>query len=346
MYNNDLNHFEKSVYIDIVEEFAECFGKNSQVKAIGQFGCVNYPGISDLDLLVITQNDSAESIVNIFNEWVKKKPERQYVFFHPPLIITENMLSYLTYLHTIHGLYWISGSHDYVVDSTFLDSKFLDIIWVSFLVPIAVKLLYHERVNNLRKLLLVANNMVKSISTFSFRPSDLNLASNVTNKNISIREYFYEKLSIGSQFNDSDYKKLKAHFDYCFISMLSVVENYLADNNYYIHNNSKGRWINNYLYLCPSNEFKVVLSKSGVSSLKVPCYMYSLIKPNKMLLQNDKNVHSYYQAVDKATSFAKSENITYPFIKPFGYSISKNELYLYLRDLYLHITNRFKDQKG
>ena len=23
MYNNDLNHFEKSVYIDIVEEFAE-----------------------------------------------------------------------------------------------------------------------------------------------------------------------------------------------------------------------------------------------------------------------------------------------------------------------------------
>lgn len=76
----------------------------------GRFGSVGEPGVSDLDCAALVRDGHHKTAIESHMAWLAAQPlERQYLFPHEPLFITEAARPFVPLLHTVHDLRWDRG---------------------------------------------------------------------------------------------------------------------------------------------------------------------------------------------------------------------------------------------
>ncbi|WP_338397759.1 nucleotidyltransferase domain-containing protein [Persicobacter psychrovividus] len=118
---------------ELVEEYSIELG----ALAVGQFGQVKSPGISDLDVFICFEDKDykiAQEKVRLFIEHSK---EFCHVFTHPPICVAESMMPSLPYLHTINNLkiQYKKKNFDFkpILSEKYID--LLNILWTIFILP-------------------------------------------------------------------------------------------------------------------------------------------------------------------------------------------------------------------
>lgn len=135
------------------------------IKSIYIFGDINYPSISDIDMLIVVDcNDNYDEKKKFIKKTIADTPNGKYCFWHEPIIISESDVKFIPIFHTINNIQLIHG-YDY--KSRFIRTKReyrkllqkqLDIYY--FMITLELKQVYNV---SKRLLLLLLNNIAFSL---------------------------------------------------------------------------------------------------------------------------------------------------------------------------------------
>ena len=103
-------------YRDLLEEFSKKIQQHPQVLAMGVFGEIASPGISDLDVVLIAARGACRKTVERCRMWIRQRALASYLFRHSPLVVSEEMLRHLTCLHTLSDLKWLWKRRDVITE--------------------------------------------------------------------------------------------------------------------------------------------------------------------------------------------------------------------------------------
>jgi len=94
-------------YHTLLEKAVAVFGQLPGLQAICQYGSIGNPGISDLDLLLVYEDDAPPSV----ESWHKRFTERErYLFLHAPAAISNSLFTKITRLTTFPDPQCLAGS--------------------------------------------------------------------------------------------------------------------------------------------------------------------------------------------------------------------------------------------
>ncbi|MBL0937524.1 MAG: nucleotidyltransferase domain-containing protein [Gemmatimonadaceae bacterium] len=91
------------------EEFIATVSAHSAVRSIVRFGSVGYPGLSDLDLVVVFDKDATDVPVDI-NEISRFSSETQYILYHPQFVLREDLATKMAWLVPVFEREIVFGS--------------------------------------------------------------------------------------------------------------------------------------------------------------------------------------------------------------------------------------------
>lgn len=136
-----------------------------------QFGAVQNPGISDLDILIGGPGSSLVEVQRGIESVIKADADLRYILWHPPLYVPDEIQECAFALHTLRGFEDFArpdGAAPSVTvhasDGALASRGVVPWAWFLFLLPIAERLLTRRRVS-LRMVLLLHKNLVESANT-------------------------------------------------------------------------------------------------------------------------------------------------------------------------------------
>lgn len=155
------------------------------LQRIGSFGKVQYPGISDLDVLVIGSDSQLFSLSRDFEEKRRVDPRFRYVFFHAPVYVPQQYVDESCLMHTFNGLTPMSPGcplFNKLATQRFTESQERELSWLTFVLSIGARSLYARRNQDasLRFLLLLMRNIAHSLETLISREAGEKLKSRVS----------------------------------------------------------------------------------------------------------------------------------------------------------------------
>jgi len=91
------------------EEFVHYYASIEGVHAIYRFGSVTYPGLSDLDFIVVLDDDyqhrpGTKYTIDVFS------PDSLYVLYHPQFFIPRSLFAYVSLLEPVFEMEHVTGS--------------------------------------------------------------------------------------------------------------------------------------------------------------------------------------------------------------------------------------------
>jgi hypothetical protein len=107
----DIKKLEVKDYEDVIQEVIVYLSKYKMVKSIYQIGGVSAPGISDLDLIIVL-NDNAKEFTQIWSDYIKQQSKNsKYIFTHYPFLVNEEIFGNGDFLKIfpVFNLIYISG---------------------------------------------------------------------------------------------------------------------------------------------------------------------------------------------------------------------------------------------
>jgi hypothetical protein len=78
----DLQLLALSIYEETISEYVTCFSRRKGVIWIGLLGSISSPGISDIDLMLICEDEYCRDVVLASNEFITQSPLYRYLFIH------------------------------------------------------------------------------------------------------------------------------------------------------------------------------------------------------------------------------------------------------------------------
>jgi hypothetical protein len=145
----------------------EKFAISNNALIIGQFGNINYPSISDLDVLICFNDDGYADKCKIIDEFISNDELLSYLFAHSPLYASRSMLKHLKFLHTMNDLEISYNPENIVIDSNVTSGyrDFMNVIWTfSFFRTIEGIKKTGIRYSDCRSLLLTLKNLQTSVN--------------------------------------------------------------------------------------------------------------------------------------------------------------------------------------
>ena len=106
----DVFPLDRSVYQALIEEYVNHFSRHDGVVWIGQYGSIGTPGVSDIDLLVVCEEEHYRVVKRHSQEFVRQSPVHHYAFWHDVAVVPETAVKYLLYFHTLGNLHTLWGS--------------------------------------------------------------------------------------------------------------------------------------------------------------------------------------------------------------------------------------------
>lgn len=162
---DDVRKLERYHYRAAIEEYASKMWQEG-VKLVAQFGSVGSPGASDIDILVITSRNKYPDIKQESKEIIDDIEHGNYLFWHPPAIIPEEVIRPASILHTFDNIRPIKGDVS-ILERAASPSEPLSMIqtavWNSFVWRSVLSCSYGFQ--NLRNLLLIISNVSQSIQS-------------------------------------------------------------------------------------------------------------------------------------------------------------------------------------
>jgi hypothetical protein len=90
-----------------MERFCHGFSGNF---ALYQFGKIRTPGVSDIDLLIIVEDDQWKPAREKAKAIINSSGSLQYLFVHEPLIICRSLVPHLIWIHTLENCRYLQGT--------------------------------------------------------------------------------------------------------------------------------------------------------------------------------------------------------------------------------------------
>lgn len=223
----------------IVEEFAI----NNKAIMVGQFGEINYPGISDLDVFICWEDEDYKKGQEDIRLFIEHNVDLSYVFTHPPICIAKSMLPYLPFVHTINNLKLSYNkkqlSLDHSLPATYLST--LNILWTLFILPG----LAHEAPltdkTGLRDMLLRLKNAHTSLYNLQVINKEKNNALE-TSKQLRdnvFSNYNSTRIKVEIELKEVYHKlihyKLNTHPKYCIVGRKLILKEGKYDTYYHKH---------------------------------------------------------------------------------------------------------------
>lgn len=120
MWEDDTRTIPLKKYEEAQDRFFSYFASTPGVVRYGTFGSIGAPGLSDLDLVVVVED---ECLAKKKFSLPKLQEDEKYIFTHSPLVIPASMLNLLPYYHLI-DIKWADG----LPDSDQIDLKNLPLV--------------------------------------------------------------------------------------------------------------------------------------------------------------------------------------------------------------------------
>ena len=158
---DDLDRFiQLRDYQNAYESWVAHIGNYEWALDLGRFGSFGFPGISDLDTIVIVDSGHLRAAMAAHDSWVKQSDSRQFLFFHPPVFVPYELVGQFHRLHSLQNLHWEGalGAKSFSKCEESCQSS-LTVVWALFLLPIAFRLCKTQNGGSLRKILLVLKNL-------------------------------------------------------------------------------------------------------------------------------------------------------------------------------------------
>lgn len=326
LFNKDIKSYRNTDYVEAYNKIETyCSGYGGLVM-LGRFGEVGTPSISDLDvLIVLTDTDYINARSEIL-KFIKFDPDLSYLFVHEPLIIPNSILDQTPYLHSLENLI-LSYNPDNLQFS--VPSKnyieLLQILWTTFLVPIAISILQNPHQFGVRFVFHVIKNL---------QTSAVNLAK-ITNIHPLPDE---DTITIRKEFLDNrkgcrdvyDFLELKLNQIFSFFDVLSQQRALSARTNVMtksipINWTTTARFSRRSGYEASSRNTNIFLSE----------YLYWLLIQLGRRRSTWQDLQIYIDCSLAAFSKLKSMQVDYPFIFPFGYRFYRDGFLFKIKKFFL-----------
>jgi hypothetical protein len=152
--NNDIMKIDINKYHDYINRLVKKIFDYPQVSAVYQLGGLTQPGISDIDLIVVTKNDTNKyKKIDLSRDSLCETEEEKYMLMHPPFVIPENSINNLESFFYCSDLRLKAGKN-YIIESENKDLIMTSEIYklVSFLAHTYPRF-YHKRSLSIRSFL-------------------------------------------------------------------------------------------------------------------------------------------------------------------------------------------------
>jgi len=304
------------------QEFASlCRRVGIGTDEFGYFGNISFPGISDIDALVIGSSSQLKHLQHKFEEKKLSSDIFAAVFWHPPVYLLKEVSQNVHFLHTLEGLDDGLLSRLEKLESDYENEHqfFLNIIWFTFLVRGCINI-FSEADISLRNLLLVYKNLEFSERVFC---KFLNVSSEKSVRSDYLREnflksdqenipnlmkIFHEKLQLTLNLFDSCCGRFELEGS--------------SENNY-----SKHLVINKKCILKKSSNSKFT-NHRYFTEFEVNPVAYEIAE-QFMFSRCETRIFSDYIFKSWETVLAYNKvGLNYPFITPFGIKIQGNKMLL------------------
>jgi len=335
---NDLNFdFSFGDYEDAKQKFIKlCISAKVSIDNIGFFGNVGFPGISDIDALVVGEAEVIRELNRRFYEERKQNERFAYLYWHRPVYVLENIIGVAKQLHTFENIHPViedsrlNGLFGYT-DSSKVNNETLYIAWFIFLIINIAKQerrLKKGQEVSLRLMLLVYKNIFHSYGKFNAMLDQQTRVELIHPK--KIRETIRDNV-----FNEDLRTFIENSFFYLADKTIEVFDQYCKTKM--SKPNFKKKSV-----LVVSRE--LVLKRCINTFYKEECfYLKIFLNPLAFQLINEyyfgrnktQMFKEYVVSSEKAIKEYKKQNIDYAFIKPVG----KNKSY-FMRSIFFAI-NRF-----
>lgn len=223
----------------IVEEFAI----NNKAIMVGQFGEINDPGISDLDVFICLEDEDYKKGQEDISLFIEHNADLSYVFTHPPVCIAKSMLPYLPLVHTISNLRLSYNKEQINIDNS-LSATYvttLNILWTLLVLPG----LAHEAPladkTGLRDLLLRLKNAHTSLYNLQAinKENSKALKTSKRLRDTAFSDYKTTRIKVEKELKEvyqklSNYK-LNSNPKYCIVGRRLVLKEGKYDTYYHKH---------------------------------------------------------------------------------------------------------------
>jgi hypothetical protein len=159
--NTKFKYIEFCDYENVLNNFIKHFEGFPWIIGLGKFGEIRNPGISDLDLIVLTEDGFLKQSQEEFQNWLSFNKVVSNVIIHPPVFISESMLKNITQLHTLNHVKWIKKSKNIHIFSN-NNQEILKIIWTTWLLVYMIPYVFLSKEIDLRNGLLLLKNLHQS----------------------------------------------------------------------------------------------------------------------------------------------------------------------------------------
>jgi hypothetical protein len=130
----DIRPLDLAVYRATIDEFVNCLSRQEGVKCIGQCGSIGSPGVSDLDLLVVCEDEQYKPVRLKTIEFAKQSPLRRYLFCHEVGVVPRSAVTHLLFVHSLENLHTLWGDSEILESCEQPDAMivlFREVLWNS-----------------------------------------------------------------------------------------------------------------------------------------------------------------------------------------------------------------------
>lgn len=309
MRNTEFKYFKYIDYRRIYKELEVFCIKETDPLLIGEFGDSSFPSISDLDVFICLKDHEFAKQKERIVTFIDSSLDRQYIFFHDPLILPESLMPYFRGFHTAYNLNLTYQNGDNLISEINVEQlEILNTIWTTFLMSTGPEILVSAESTSRTKL-LVLKNICQSISNIDHTDEALLFSDELR------KRYFENKL------NDEDIHvsfQEKLNELYFKSNELKIFKDYIPIKK------SKYRVARNRTVMLSNiNSFII---KDDKIQMRLNPQFFNFFSQFYYRKSYNNLVQEYIDNSAKVWKICKSIDLKYPFIIPFGLQFYRTDL--------------------
>lgn len=306
-------------YLEAYKDLEEYCIKHTNLLLFGEFGNASFPSISDLDVFICLKNQNFLEDRKRIIDFIASNEVRQYLFFHDPLILPENILMYFKQFHTAYNLNFSYNKTNIIIPETDAEQlKLLNNIWTTYLMGIGPGILINSEFN-IRDKLLVLKNICQSIVNID------------PNSNALL---FSEEIRKRAMTNDLSLVEVNNVFKNKLNELYQISENLQFGENIVLRKNKYKVQRNTIIFSDDHNSFSIL---DGEISIHLNSEFFNFFSQIYNKISHDLQIQNYIDNAVQLNNFCEKMNTSYPFISPFGFEFYRNDVKFYIKKKFLSI---------
>jgi hypothetical protein len=295
-------------YVEAYKDLENFCIENVGPLIIGEFGDPSCPSISDLDVFICLKDENFKQQKDAILNYINEREIRTYLFFHDPLIVSEEMLRLLSNFHSLYNFEISYNPQNIKITKTTKEAEnLLNIIWTSFMLVTGTSVLINKKYTT-RDKLLVLKNICQSIH-------NIDPSSDALEFSVNLRNQVLRGNLTNQDVNDSFVKKLNELFTK---TNEIKIENLKKINNRQKYKIGKNRFI----IASKSNSFSISEDGFNIYLNQVFLDFYKQFYYKKT---NNSIIKNYISNAQRLNRITKKYDTDFPFISPFSFQFFRTD---------------------